>query len=254
MSLKDSTKNREVDAMKRSNKILLAVGGLLALLVVVLGGIFSYNLKCFVSTGEENLRFSFNSEKGMESRDYRFSDFDAIVTRGNWRLSVTKGGNWSVKIECDKALSKGVKVDKRGNVLYLEFSPGKKFKKKKAIASLIMPRFGGVKGEGGLDLYFEGFHGMNRLDIHFSGGLNLKGIKSDYNSLSLGIIGGGNINLRNVPIRDANVKIDGAGNVVLSMRGGELRGVIDGAGILTYYGNVKSRNVSINGVGKVYHR
>ncbi len=240
--------------MKTSNRVLLIAGIILVVVMIILGGVFSYTLKSLVSLNSDKANPDFTFEKNMEVYTYSFSDFERIDVRGKWKISVKRGDEWKVKVGCGKALSDMLKVEQKRDSLYLEFVPGRKFGNKRATAVIVLPRFVGLKGEGGLTLYFEGFHKMDRLNVSFSGGLSLRGTKSDYKQLSLSIDGGGSVDLKDVPVHDADVVIDGAGNVVLSMSGGRLNGEINGAGILTYYGTVKRRNVSINGIGKVYHK
>ncbi len=240
--------------MKRSNKILLISGLVLVLLIIALGGFFSYKIGQLVKMNMEKSDSGFVLNEGVETKRYDFVGFSRIKTKGNWRIFVRYGDSYSIEIQTDKLVQERVRVKQRDDTLYLEFLPGSRFVKERAVARIVMPGFNGVTGEDGLDLYFEGFSNMDTLSIDFSGGLTINGSKSNYNQLYLDVNGGGNINLRNVSVYNANVRIDGAGNVVLLMGGGVLRGEINGAGILTYYGNVKKRDVSINGVGKIYHK
>ncbi|RKX85075.1 MAG: hypothetical protein DRP57_04580 [Spirochaetes bacterium] len=81
--------------------------------------------------------------------------------------------------------------------------------------------------------------------------ISIKGNNCSYNALKLDINGGADINLKDVPVKDARIHLSGAANIVLSLKGGKLEGDISGAGMLKYYGTVKVKNIRTSGAVKI---
>ena len=236
--------------MKKSNKILVIIGVVTAALIIIFAVVFRYSLsKTFNKNREQEQGFSL-PKLGVETKSYQIKNFSSIETSGGWEIIIHQGKEYSVKVDIPKDNAGVLEIKKKGNALFLGFKPGVNTKKLKATASITMPVFTGCTGKGALSLSFADFTGDN-LIISFAGGISVRGNKSTYRKLNLDINGGADINLKDVPVNDANVHLSGAANIVIRMAGGVLEGDISGAGMLKYFGTVKKQNIKTGGAVKI---
>lgn len=236
--------------MKKSNRILIIIGIVIVVLLIIFAGIFHYNIgRNFKNNREKEQAFSL-PKLGMETKSFQIIDFSSIETNGGWDIIIHQGKKYSVKVDVSRDNTGTLEVKKQGNTLYLGFKPGVNTKKIKAKAYITMPVFTGCRGKGALSISFADFSGEN-LIISFAGGISVKGSKSSYRKLKLTISGGADINLKDVPVKDASVHLNGAANIVLKMMGGVLQGDISGAGMLKYFGTVREQNIKAGGAVKI---
>ena len=236
--------------MKKSNRLLIIIGITVVALFIISAAIFRYRISRHNrNNGGEEQTFTL-PKLGVETQSFKITGFKSIETNGGWEIVVRKGKEYSVKIDIAKESKEELEVRKNGSTLYLGFKPGVNAKKAKAKAYITMPVFTGCKGQGALSVSFTDFTG-EELNIAFAGGISIKGNNCSYNALKLDINGGADINLKDVPVKDARIHLSGAANIVLSLKGGKLEGDISGAGMLKYYGTVKVKNIRTSGAVKI---
>ena len=89
------------------------------------------------------------------------------------------------------------------------------------------------------------------LDIDIDGTAKIYSENSSIDNLNVSVRGSGQADLRDLLTVDANINLDGVGEVLLNMNGGVLQGSLDGAGSISYKGEVLREEIEVNGVGKV---
>ena len=234
--------------MRNSQRAVLALLGVLVGLMVIVA------ISVRVTTPEPP---QLSGERTTKTFDVR--DFDGVEIAGQWQVTVERGDDWRVSVEMPAEVSDQVRVERNGDALDLRYNgrwlPGDFGGENGALkATITMPALERLTASGiATQLTFSGFDGSG-LSIDISGGVNLQGTASRFDSLTLELSGAGNLDLRDVSVTDANVEISGAGSVTLRMAGGRLIGDMSGAASLEYYGTVSTEAIDKSGVVSVRRR
>lgn len=231
--------------MKKSQKAVLTVLGVLAGLIVVNVGLFAS------SDGADQY-----DSRGATPVEGELSGFNQIDISGNWQVNITQGDDWQVQwSESDR--NEIIDVYVKGDTLKLKSRNSGRWLEQifdsnysVITAEIIMPALEEIELAGGGKIDMSGFDG-DKLEIEIAGAAELRGSDGHYDRLELELAGASEIDLRGIVVKGAKVELAGASDVTLTLDGGKLSGEMAGAGVIKYYGHVSDDKVKIAGVGRV---
>ena len=239
--------------MRPSQKVLLSIGAVLAVVVVataVAGRVALSRSNAVLFEGD---RISGNSE---------LRGFDEVEVAGAWWVNLSRGEDWKVELPRAADRGKRIRVHLAGGRLRLgratfvqdgwTFGWGRENGAPTRV-DIVMPGLAALELKGDSRVALSGFRG-ERLEIDAAGAVRLEGDDARYEELELSVAGASEIDLRGVEVTDARVELVGASDVVLTMNGGVLAGSMAGAGMLRYYGSVSEERVSTAGIARIDHR
>jgi hypothetical protein len=106
----------------------------------------------------------------------------------------------------------------------------------------------------GANLHLSGFN-ADSLSINVKGTSNLSGSDGQIEKLVLTGTGKLNADLTGITVSNAEIKCNGIYTVGLLMSGGRLSGILKGAGVVTYQGDVSANEITANNPqSKVVHQ
>ena len=239
--------------MRPSQKALLTMVGVLAGIVVVtaLAG-----------------RVALSRSHVVVADGYRASGildldgFKEVEVAGAWRVTLTRGDQWRVELPHAGETDGRVRAYVLGERLRLgratfiregwRFAFGEEDGSPRRV-DIVMPELAALELTGRAHVSLSGFRG-DRLDVDIAGAVRLEGRDGRYGTLELSAAGASEIDLRGIGVKDAEVDLRGASNVLLTMDGGVLSGSTAGAGRLLYYGSVSEERVDVAGITRIVHR
>jgi len=182
------------------------------------------------------------------TEEYDIRDFTGFDVSGSWDVKITRGA-YRVRVEVDDNILEYVKVERRGETLFLSTKSVRAlsatFK-----ASIAMPDLEKIETSGSSRVQFSGFESP-RLTIESSGSSRIVGEDCTIGQLDLSSSGSGEKDLRDCVITDAEVNLSGSTRVILTMAGGDLTGKMSGSGSITYYGEVNTLYIKSSGSTKI---
>ncbi len=214
------------------------------LLRVLLLGIFLLGSAGILVAGGVVERGSGN----LITEEFDIRDFTEFDVSGSWDVKITRGA-YRVLVEVDDNILEYVKVERRGETLFLS-TKGVRALSATLKASITMPDLEKIETSGSSRIQFSGFESP-RLTIESSGSSRIVGEDCTIGQLDLSSSGSGEKNLRDCVITDAEVDLSGSTRVILTMAGGDLKGEMSGSGSITYYGAVHTLNVKSSGSTKI---
>ena len=231
--------------MKPSHKALLSIGGVLAGVIVVtaVAGRVALSRTHFAVV---------DGARVAESAD--LTGFTQVEIAGGWQVNLTRGDEWKVELSRSGEWEKHVRMHVLGNRLRLGRGSPPWWHEDDAPRSvdIVMPGLEELDLRGGARITLAGFQG-DRLSIDVAGAVQLEGSDGRYEELDLSVAGASAIDLRGIPVRNAEVDLNGASDVVLTMSGGILSGSVAGAGRVRYYGSVSEEQIAVAGITRVVH-
>ncbi|HDQ14809.1 MAG TPA: hypothetical protein ENN41_08345 [Sediminispirochaeta sp.] len=239
--------------MKTSNKIILALGLFIAVLIVV--SLVQLRIVADRTTAElGGTRVLEGITEGeSKSRSYPLRDFSRLRVNGGWVIDLEAGDEYRVELSYPEGVEEYLVVEKKDDVLLLGTSGIISLRGNHLRARIVLPRLEELASEGGLSFSMSGFRG-EELSIRSGGGLHMKASDSSYDDLSLKLDGGTQGDLRDLEVENLDIRANGAVALELSIRGGRLSGEINGAAALNIYGQVGSNSLQVHGVSNIeYH-
>jgi hypothetical protein len=237
--------------MRQSQTVLLAALAVCALCVVLAAGVARVALSELAndSGGPRSA-----APGPPTTRTLALTGFREVDVNGTWAVTVTRGGTWNVEISFPENLENDLRVRVDGDRLVLAHDWNGNWNRNSGgslfTARVSMPELAAadVSGAGRLD--FSGFSG-ERLVLDVSGVGAIEGEAGRYDFVVLDASSSARVDLRGVPVVDANVDLSGAARVVLEMNGGVLSGDLSGAGQVEYYGTIREQRVDVSGAGSI---
>ena len=229
--------------MKRSQIALLAVGGVLA--AVVIASVVSARIA--TSYGDAELVDAKAVAGGAGLRG-----FHRVEVAGKWQVNLTQGADWKVDLSYSEALQDRVKVHLAGDRLRLGFKSDvpRNDASLPVTANIMMPELEEVEVRGAAMIELSGFQGRH-LEMEIEGAARIEGRDGRYDELELSAAGASEIDLRGIAVTDADIDLAGASNVTLTMDGGTLSGSMEGAGRVEYYGTLETQSVRVAGAARI---
>ena len=181
--------------------------------------------------------------------------FDSVVFGGSGTLKIMVGGDHSVVLEGDPRLLEEVETTVKGGRLLIKRYSDWSFFGRKDYGSLIarvrMPQLDEAMMAGSGDLDVEGLNGgKTALVIAGSGDIEAEG-KLDF--LELTINGSGEAEMPDLEVKDADVTINGSGDVLVKVSG-NLDATINGSGDIEYIDEPEHVRSSVHGSGDIRQR
>jgi len=231
--------------MKKSNRILLAVGAVPVIVVVsaiIIGRSFLPNetIKTIDASSA-----AYGTE-GVKSFD--IEGFSWISIKGNWTVNVVQKDGYKVEINAPEEILEKIIVEKRDNTLVLD-------KGQAAIdsngnisleATITLPSVSKIEINGVTNLDMSGIM-ADSLAIETQGVTRIVGNGGKIRDLSLKGKGVSTVDLNGISSTNAGVDYEGTYTINLMMDGGRLTGRLDGVGKLKYSGNITSNEVRVHG-------
>ncbi|MBX2850086.1 MAG: DUF2807 domain-containing protein [Acidiferrobacterales bacterium] len=235
--------------MKQSQKSVLAVLATLCIIIVLAIG---FTRAAFTKA---DIRVLDSQESYYIAED--LSDFNAVNVSGAWQIELSQGDSWSVEVSNLEENKDRISVYVSDNTLILkQKSSGGWFSNsgsRELSARVQMPALGRLSLSGAVDAEIAKFEG-ELLDINTAGAVDLKATGGRYNKVIVMTAGASEIDFKNILATQASVNTTGAGDVILTLDGGELTGTIIGAGSVDYYGTVSSESIKVIGAGDISHK
>jgi len=182
------------------------------------------------------------------TEEYNIRDFTDFDVSGSWDIKITRG-TYRVRVEVDDNILEYVKVERRGETLFLS-TKGVRALSATFRAIITMPDLEKIETSGSSRVQFSGFESP-RLTIKSSGSSRIVGEDCTIGQLDLSSSGSGEKDLRDCMITDAEVNLSGSTRVILTMVGGNLTGKMSGSGSITYYGEVNTLNIKSSGSTRI---
>lgn len=237
--------------MKKSRKylsILIAAPFAIVLIVMVWARIifissgYEYSISDYANYGDDEIR-----------KEFALENFSELKVSGNWDLNIIAGANYSVVIEgpeyrvenCEVAATPGVLNLYEG---FFGHKEGGDIE-----ATITMPGLTRMVVRGGTRVYFSGFNG-SKLDLEIDGDGRVTGSDGKFEELYLQTRGSTKIDLKDVIITTAEVRLMGETNMLLTMNGGALTGKATGDIEIDYYGTVSREEIRTTGVASIRQR
>jgi hypothetical protein len=236
--------------MKRSQIAVLSLLGLIALIMLVLMGIGRVAVGKTVDFNPEDRPGGWDSSGADASRTLDLTGFDSVVVEGAWIVQINQDETYAVEIRYPSKMEDQLLVDVRGNDLILDTRDWRGRSGEDLIAEISMPALSEIRIEGAADASFSGFNEKS-MDVIIGGAASIKGYDTEVTNLTVRLQGLGQIDLAGVQSVNAEVDLEGAGEIRLYMDGGVLDGSLEGLGSIVYSGIVSEENIKVDGFGKV---
>lgn len=245
----------------------IAVAGALGLLVlgvfVVVGGLRLVlgGLPAKLGVGGDRSGAAADSRPAPGSgpavdRRLALDGFDGVDVRTPMEVELIRGDGWNVELSYPEGSADELDVSVENRTLVLGsseegrpwrwFGGGGHYH-----ARIVMPALERVDISRAGTVSLAGFEG-DSLDINVAGAAKVEGRGGHYDKLTLTGRGAADFDLESMPVVDAQVHLDGASNVRLTMDGGVLSGTLSGVGNIEYAGNVEDERVDVSGFGTVH--
>jgi len=230
--------------MKTSNKILWgSLAGLFGITVIFLAAMRML-LGGSPQPAAETIR-----DAGHGSREIAMVDFVGLDLQGHWHAQVVQGRTERITVEGPEDLLAALSVRRRGESLTLQMARQRHNARKLNLA-VTMPVLHSLRTKGVADMTISGFD-TERLSIRVEGVASVRGMQSRIGELRLRGQGVTRMDLRDVPVRSADLDCEGVIKIDLNMVGGELTGSIKGVGELRYTGEASRASIRKEGPCKV---
>ena len=183
------------------------------------------------------------------SREIAMADFAGVDLQGHWQAEVVQGPQEHIAVEGPEDLLAALSVRRRGESLALEMADQRHDARKLHVA-ITMPVLHALRTKGVVNLTLSGFE-TDRLSMRFEGVTSVRGQEGRIGDLRFRGQGVSRVDLRDVPVRTADLDCEGVIKIDLTMAGGELTGSIKGVGELRYAGETSRESIQREGPCKV---
>ena len=236
--------------MKTSNKILIAAAIVPVFLFLGEAVLLKIAFENSVYKNAERLE-----SKTPISREYDFKGFNKLFFNGAWDVKIIQGSDYSVKIKAPENIMNLVSIRNEEDKLFLnQFSGYQKMDTGYALeAEIVMPAPSDITLLGACRLYITGYR-QEYIGIEANGATKISVSDTTLTNLNLKGEGIAKWDLSQAPIVNAEVEYVGQFSISLFMNGGELKGVLDGMGELTYSGSADTSEMKIkNASSRILH-
>jgi hypothetical protein len=237
--------------MKPSNRIMLIALAVVAVMLfasVIAGRIVLER----VMTPLEAFKEISDEDRKEVHKSWELDSFHSLEMMGNWDIEIREGAS-GVDLYAPSWLYPFIEVEEKSGVLrvgVVRTAPGEKA----ALRAVIrMPELRELKSFGALNGTIGGFS-ESPLRLELNGGTALRILSGSSSDFRLKANGGTMLDAQGFVVENARIEVNGAGEVSLSMNGGDLSGSLNGAVSLSYRGEVANERVSTSGVSSVKRR
>lgn len=237
--------------MKTSNKILLTIIVCVVLAILLLAIVFRMYLHPFATITQNDTGTAVlikipkatiqESSSTLSLQNIDLKNIDRVKINGITNVKIVFGKTPSIK-SADGILPM-TKITKNNNELNING-----IKRSNLIVTL--PIIKNLDINGISNVILEDFQ-IDYLNVRINGMSSLTGNKNKITNLQLSCPGKSNVNLKNSKVVNATINTSGLCNITLTMNGGNLTGQASGMSSITYYGEVKNRDIETSGVSRV---
>jgi len=238
--------------MKKSRTVLLSAAGALVGAIIIVAAMGRFGLSRLDPNAVDSRGRSGTASGPTVAQTYDLQGFRALDVEGAWRVSVSQGDEWQVRVDDPEGLEDEVEVTARGGELRLGRNRSGWWRRGDTpiTADIVMPELVRLSSAGAIHLELSGFEGP-RLELDIAGAVHLNGNAGAYDEINLSVAGASQIDLQGIVVTDARIDLAGASDITLTMNGGILSGSLAGAGSVDYYGSVAEQRVEIAGIGRI---
>jgi hypothetical protein len=183
----------------------------------------------------------------IKSETRSIENFRRIDVSGCFTVKVQVGEQTSLKIKGEENLLPLIKTHVRGNTLILDTK--KNLSPRKELLILITtPELENLDCSGANDILVEGIK-TNSFEVDLSGAcsIDLIGLTEKFIA---DLSGAGSINAKNLEASRVYISVSGAASANVFAKE-FLDASVSGVGSIDYYGNPKSTNTSVSGIGSI---
>jgi Putative auto-transporter adhesin, head GIN domain len=189
-------------------------------------------------------------------RRLELDGFDGVDIRSPVEVELIRGDDWNVELSHPEGAANGLDVGVENRTLVIGPREGSRPRRwfgqgSHYHARIVMPKLERIDISRAGTVSLTGFDGES-LDINVAGAAKVEAHGGRYDKLRLTGRGAGDFELQSMPVVDAEVHLEGASNVRLTMDGGVLSGTLSGVGNIEYAGNVEDERVQVSGFGTVH--
>ncbi len=233
--------------MKTSNKIISI--SLCAVLIIIAALIITSRL--LVTRFSEYNGSAYSDE--METRTLDLRNFTAIETGGVWRIDIEHGEDYFIEIQYPESAAGDVEAEVRDACLHFENYASQHNHRAPFRARITMPHLERLETRDGASILLRDVD-CDKLAIRITGAAEIDADNCRIEYLQLRCEGAANANFRDAEVVNANLNVNGASRIVLTMGGGELTGNAAGAASIVYYGEVQLQDIATAGAVSVRRR
>jgi hypothetical protein len=193
-------------------------------------------------------------------------NFNSVILGNRIDFEILRSDEYSVEMTADDNLFEYLRVDKNENLLLIELDPTENFKDIRLSVRITMPNLEMLEAYDGSNGRFTGFHTKGDFslsldsessvidsEIEADGDLKIRlddgsmaVLIGKADNLLIKVTDSSKLNMKKLPVNDANVEIRDNSMAVLRMDG-RLRGEITEASGLYYYGDPIIEDVLVSG-------
>ncbi|TFG64903.1 MAG: hypothetical protein E4H36_01615 [Spirochaetales bacterium] len=239
--------------MKTSGKLMLILGGFVLVLIILSAVFVRSSVRKVLSINKTDISGEMNTDRKAEN--FAVENFDTIKLSGLWAVNITRGEEYSVKIDAPAYIFDKISVNNSGRILEIQMEKSTVFgfSNNEIRLDVTCPALKKLSADGASAITVKGFDEAS-MEVDLGGTVSVKGESNSLGRLVLNADGAFSFDFSKSQAVNASVFIDGAGSVKLTMNGGVLDGEINGIGSLEYYGPVSGENVRKNGLASVKHK
>jgi hypothetical protein len=185
----------------------------------------------------------------FETRSYDLKDFDGIRINGVFEIEVTAGEDYSIEVEAEDNLFDYIIVETKRGELILDIDDDVEIETdEKMLVMISMPALVEIDGNGVYELRATGIDN-EKTEIYSQGvgSIELAGRTEDLRVEAGGV---GEVDLRDLVAQNADVRVEGIGDVYVFVEQ-DLRARVSGLGDIVYAGNPESVDDHVDGFGSI---
>ena len=215
--------------------------------------------------------FSIYGSGNIVENRYAYTDFTSIKASYTCDLTVMKGDDFSIVIQCDDNIVPYLETSLSGNILNISLSSGYLFTNIEFEATVVMPELKylnvsgassatttGFENNGDFNLIVSGASDANidmistanvNCDVSGASYLNMSSITTNGN-VTINCSGASTSDCRDISSNNGNITVSGA-STVYSNLAGSLNGSVSGASTLYYLGTPTINSIDISGASRM---
>ncbi len=185
-----------------------------------------------------------------ETRNFEVETFDAIDLRGAAEVEITLGGAPSVQITGSERAFRSLNVKVTGHTLDIDSAKGRSWFGDTGRLKIVVtaPTLTKLESNGAGEIRIDGLTGGEG-DFEFAGAHEVTATGT-LDKLKIELSGAGSADFRKVISREADVTVNGAGNIEVHVAE-DLRAEVNGVGAIRYTGDPQKVDSDLHGLGTI---
>ncbi|HTE41844.1 MAG TPA: head GIN domain-containing protein [Steroidobacteraceae bacterium] len=186
----------------------------------------------------------------MDTRNFPVEAFDAVELRGAAEVVITLGSAPSLQISGTERALKSIDVHVGGHTLDIDAAKGRSWFGETGRLKIVItaPTLTKLESNGAGEIRIDGFNGGD-VDLEFAGAHDVVAT-GVVDKLKIELSGAGSADFLKVVAREADVTVNGAGNIELNTTE-SLRAEVNGVGAVRYLGDPQKVDSDLHGLGTI---